>query len=127
MKFSFCILMSLLFSNVCYTQTKDCSKFRTGTFKMITKNGTFILKRSKNLQVETEIDNKKEMTFIVKWVDSCTYTLFPTKKSFKKFPDWPKDGLITVTIIEIKPKSYIQTTTSNFADFKLTNEITLIE
>jgi hypothetical protein len=127
MKFFIAVVVCLSFIATAHAQVKDCSKFKTGTFKMITEEGTFILKRTDSLQVESKIGEKIEMEFLVKWVDSCTYTLFPTKKTFKKFPDLPKDGLLTVTIIETKPKSYVQTTTSNFADFKFTYEITLID
>lgn len=119
------VLTSLSYTGI--AQTKDCSKFKNGTFKMITEEGTYILKRSDSLQLETKTGSGIVMEFIVKWTDSCTYTLFPTENTFKKFPSLPKNGLLTVTITETKEKSYLQTTTSNFADFKLKTEIIKIE
>lgn len=117
------ILVIISFSYTAIGQVKDCSKFKNGTFKMVTEEGTYILKRTDSLQLEAKTGSDIVMEFIVKWTDSCTYTLFPTENTFKKFPSLPKNGILTVTITETKEKSYLQTTTSNFADFKISSEI----
>jgi hypothetical protein len=106
-------------------QTLNCEKFINGTFKIpadsITPETT--IDRNGNLQKETIDKVEGYSEFIVKWIDKCTYTLTPTKKTFKKYPELPKNAFLTVQIIEVKENSYVQTSTFNFTDMKVTSEV----
>jgi hypothetical protein len=105
----------------------DCKRFHNGTFKIVSEQGTSIVKRKGRKQTETAEGAKDIYTLIVNWIDDCTYTLRPTRKTRKKDPGLPKNAMLTVHIIEVRENSYIQTTTANFADFKLTNEMVKID
>jgi len=71
----FILLLSLSFFS-CYAQSKDCSKFKTGTFKYINsdKLGT-IITRNDSIQIETNTKRGVEMTGKIKWLSDCKYKL----------------------------------------------------
>lgn len=108
-----------------FAQSMDCSKFKDGTYKIVgddTKPTIIIVRKGKQ-QIEREENSKEYSEFKVKWVSDCVYTLTPTKATQKQMPYLPKNATITVTINEVKENSYIQTSTSNFADFKIKSEV----
>jgi hypothetical protein len=105
-----------------YGQTMNCSKFRDGIFMYADKKmGNYTIKRDGKYQIE--IYQNKKYKFIVNWVDDCTYTLTPTKKTYKENPRFTEIGVLTVQIIEVRENSYVQTSKSQFLDRKLTDEI----
>jgi len=63
------------------------------------------------------------MSFDVKWLEDCTYTLTPTKESFAKYPRLPKNAIITVKITNTTTNSYTQSSTSNFVDKTIVSEV----
>ena len=138
MKLLFTVLISLIFS-VRYSQTSNldkidtqkinCEKYLNGTFKIhgdsispetiIIRNGTY--------QKETTDKVEGYSEFIVNWINNCTYTLSPTEITFKRFPGLPKNALLTVQIIEIKENSYVQISSANFSEMRMTSEVFKIE
>lgn len=125
MKRLFLILLFIATSIGVFAQKMDCSKFRDGKFKTEEKYGlpqTTIIRKGE-FQKEKVKGERGYYEFIVKWVDDCTYTLTPTPKTLAKTPTSPKDAVLTVTIIEVKENSYVQTTSSNYSTLKLTLEI----
>lgn len=109
-----------------YGQTPDCSRFKNGTFTMINsefKNYTIERKG----QFQTETYQGKSSEFAVEWVDACTYRLVPTKKTLEQNPEYPRGGVVTVKIIEVKENSYVQTSTSNFSPVTMTTEFMKIK
>lgn len=105
--------------------TLNCKKFRNGTFKIeasATSKETRIVRKG-DQQIETTKDVEGHSEFIVKWLNDCTYTLTPTKKTRERFPHLPADAFLTVKIIQVKENSYIQTSSSNFSDYVLTSEV----
>jgi hypothetical protein len=105
-------------------QSLDCKKFKDGNFKMQTNGFVSFIERKGDMQTETTPSRPDTYYFKVKWLDDCTYTLMPTKKTLKKlFKDPPKNALLTITITEVKENSYIQTCTASFLDRPLTNEV----
>jgi len=86
-----------------------------------------ILTRNGNLQTETMKGKEGSLEFIVNWTDDCTYTLTPTKKTFQIYGNLPKNAMLTVKIMETNENSYIQKSTSNFADLEYVAEIIKIE
>ncbi len=107
------------------SQNLGCEKFKNGTFFIpadsIVPKTTLIRKGNRQKEIVDHVYGNTE--FIVKWVDDCTYTLAPTKKTFKKHPEFPKNGVLTVQIIEVKENSYVQISSSNFSDMKITMEV----
>jgi hypothetical protein len=121
----FCIL---LYTSQLSAQSNECAKFKNGIFNLIDKKtGTSYIKRYGNRQSEITDGKKDSTTYVVKWLDDCTYTLTPTQETFKVYPFLPLDALLTVTIIKTKKNSYIQTSSANFSDKKVTSEIIKIE
>lgn len=82
----------------------------------------FTLIRKGNIQTEIMHGQNDSLKFIVKWIDKCTYTLTPSKKALQ-YLKLPKSAVLKVEIIETKKDSYIQKSTSNFADFEFISEI----
>jgi len=69
-----------------------------------------------------------KLEFKVKWLDDCTYTL--ELKKILENPnkmELPKGMILTIEIIEVKDKSYIQKSTSNLYDMVLESELLKIE
>ncbi len=67
------------------------------------------------------------MLFDVKWIDDCTYELWP-KKVLKgdKSMMGKKGDFMTVKIREIKEHSFMTETTSNFFDQTLFFEVDIL-
>lgn len=106
--------VSLFYSSL-YAQTLfNCKRFKNGTFKIYDQlSGTATIQRKGSRQIES-IEGKGTFDFKVKWLNSCTYTLTPTKETYKKMPHLPKNATITVSIIELKENSYIQVSNAPF-------------
>ncbi len=106
-------------------QSLNCEKFKNGTFRIPPDETTpgSTLFRNGNRQTETMDGVEFSMECIVKWHGSCTYTLTPTQETLKKVPQLPKNAVLTIEIIEVKENSYVQTTSANFMDVKITKEV----
>jgi hypothetical protein len=106
-------------------QSLNCEKFKNGTFKMTNNGLTAIIKRSGLFQTE-EINNPKvklSITYAVKWIDGCTYTLTPTDETLKRLPAMPRNTVLTVKIIKVSENSYTQQTTANTSSKILLGEM----
>ncbi len=124
MRFLICISFLLLTSSSLFSQELECAKFRNGTFRLETEDiGNFIVIRNGNKQKEKHENASKFKTFIITWIDNCTYTIEMTPKTRRMNRDLPDNALMTVHIIKTTENSYIQTTTSNFTDMILTSEL----
>ena len=109
-------------------QKLECQNYSNGSFKIVDSvTGTSFITRYGTRQSEITEGKKDSTVFTVKWVDDCTYTLTPTEETRKKYPSLPDNAMLTVKIIETKDKSYIQTSTSNFYDTKVTSEVIRIK
>lgn len=120
------LLFFFVTSSTClFGQTMDCKKFKDGTFKTLPQDGAPVttIVRKGDIQKEKTQGKRGSSELIVKWIDDCTYTLTPTEKTLKKSPGLPKNMILTVEITEVKEHSYMQTTTCNVFDFKLSFEI----
>ena len=122
------IAFSGIFSSVLKAQTLDCKKFRDGTFKIEAQGVTTFIKRKGSKQSESIQSREGSSHFKVRWLDECTYTLTPTKKTRKTFfSELPENAVLTIKITEVKENSYIQTSTANFSDMVLSSEVIRIE
>ncbi|HLC82881.1 MAG TPA: hypothetical protein VJI69_03555 [Bacteroidia bacterium] len=125
MKNLFTLIFFFTLSTCMFGQAMDCKKFKEGTFKTLPQDDapeTTIVRKGE-IQKEKTKGTRGTSELIVKWIDDCTYTLTPTEKTLKKSPGLPKNMVLTVTITDVKEHSYMQTTTCNVFDFKLTFEI----
>ncbi len=120
------IIMTL--SSYLYGQNLECNRFKNGSFKIIdSETGTSFIERNGARQSEITEGKKDSTTFIVKWIDDCTYTLTPTKETLNKYQSLPDNATLTVRIIETQANSYTQISTSNFSDIKATNEVIKVQ
>jgi hypothetical protein len=106
----------------------DCARFKDGTFRLTDKVvGTSYVIRNGDMQLEVVEGRTDTSSFYVRWLDECTYVLTPTQSTFDKYGFLPANAQLTVTIINTKANAYVQTSVSNFADMKITNEMVRIE
>jgi cytochrome oxidase Cu insertion factor (SCO1/SenC/PrrC family) len=119
------ILISALVPLKLSAQSKDCSRFKNGTFTMKFKGGTEVIERYGRYQRETVVGTKIPLSFIVTWVDDCHYTLKPMPETYKHFKQLPKNDVMLVSIIKTTESSYIQE--SSLGNVKLTGEMIKIK
>lgn len=80
MKYYF--LFFLLIASNSFAQSKDCSSFKTGTFKYVnSKAQNTVIVRNDSIQIETDVDNGFELTGSIKWLSDCKYKLTYTSVS----------------------------------------------
>lgn len=116
--------ISIYASYSLHSQNLTCNDFKNGKFELINKEiGNSIIIRKGNKQQEKMLNEKRFTTYRVQWIDDCTYMLTLTRKTKRKYPELPKNACLTVKIISTSKNSYIQTSTSNFSDMELTNEM----
>jgi hypothetical protein len=118
------ILMSVAFFKA-FAQAPDCAKFKNGKFKTIVNGQTSIIERLGSVQNEYLINLKDtlKITFDVKWIDDCSYTLKPVEAWLATHPRVPKSAFTTVKIIATSSNSYTQTSSSNFTSQTMTSEM----
>lgn len=111
---SISLIITALLTNAC-NQSPACSEFKNGTFKMIGKEGRVtIVKRYGASQKEYYDGSTIPTTFAVKWVNDCTYKLTPNADVFKKYPQTPRNAVLTVQIVKTKDKTCTVVTKFNF-------------
>ena len=113
----------LLLTIMLHAQSKDCVKFRTGTFKMIYAGKTAIITRDAFIQTEQIDVSHITATYNIKWFDNCTYTLTPTVTTLSKFPNMAEELIITVQIDKVSKNNCLVTTTSNLYNKVLKGEM----
>ncbi|MEZ5015584.1 MAG: hypothetical protein R2800_00905 [Flavipsychrobacter sp.] len=113
----------------CNTERKvNCEQFKDGRFKIEdTANGTSYIVRNGKHQTEILNGQVDSSTFIVNWIGECEYTLTPTQETRERYYNLPDDAMLTIKINETKENSYIQTTSANFSETKVTNEVIRIK
>ena len=127
MKACFFLFFAICFySNSALGQKLDCEHFKNGIFKMTDKGNTTIITRSGAKQTEVLNGSNKPTSYKVKWLNECTYVLIPNQDVFDKYPELPKNALLTVRIISTTDSTYTQTSSSNFSDLVFTSRVTKI-
>ena len=100
------LFLSLTFSS-CSSQSKECSKFKVGTFKY--DNNYFsdiIIVRNDSMQIEYNSKDDVEIESDIKWISNCEYVL-----TYKKISNYTeKESVIGkkifVTILNTDKDSY---------------------
>ena len=110
-------------------QDLDCEKFKNGKFELIDEEyGNAIIERKGKKQTEFMENTGLKIQLKVEWLDACTYTLELDNvlENPNSLP-LPEEMILTVKIIETKANGYIQTSTSNLSDLKMTRELVRIK
>jgi hypothetical protein len=113
----------MLLTTMLHAQSRDCAKFRTGTFKMTYAGKTAIITRDAFIQTEQIDISHITATYNIKWFDNCTYTLTPTVTTLSKFPNMAEELIITVQIDKVNKNNCVVTTTSNLYNKVLKGEM----
>jgi len=123
------VFITVLFTSLsCFGQELDCSRFRNGKFTIDDENGSILIERKGKIQTEEIIGKNIKGKLRVTWINDCTYTLKPTRRTRKLSGSGiPSNALLTVHIIEVNSNSCIQKTTSNFFDFTYTSEMKIVD
>lgn len=119
----------LLTSPICFSQDKDCQRFKDGDFLIKSKKaGSIYLKRKGEIQIEEVKRDKVKLKFKVAWLDDCTYTLtlIEVIKNPINIPI-DKNMIVTVRIIETKPNSYIQKSTAYQGEIEHESEVFILK
>lgn len=90
----------------CSQPPKDCSHFKTGTFKYANPSyANFIVVRDDSIQIETDTVNNAKIIGSIEWIDNCKYIL-----TYKEAINLPQNNLmgkqIEVKIVEADNKGY---------------------
>lgn len=105
------------FSLLLFAQNPDCSKVKTGNFKIFNPGiGLVEITRTKKTQTEVSKVDGYKGKFKVRWIDECTYVLYD-KKTIRKGNN-QKDvstGDVICKIIEVGDTYYKVAVSSTFS------------
>jgi len=113
-----------------FSQGKDCSQFKDGTFKVTDPKSkkVCIITREGDTQTEKLEESDETYNFDIKWLDNCTYTLSPTPSTIARDKDVLEAGIMTVRITQVKDGSYIhKITVSNNPKFRRVDEVFVLK
>lgn len=114
------LLLSVFAITSCSGQTKDCSKFKTGTFKYSSPEySSQTIVRNDSIQIETNSKNNVEIVTSVEWVNECKYIL-----TYVDVVNYPKKDevigkKITIDIISSDGNTYTCHAVSDAMDSKI--------
>lgn len=102
----FILLLSLLVLG-CSSQSKDCSKFKTGTFKYRDSNrDDWVITRNDSIQIESNTRTGVKIIGSIKWQSDCKFIL-TYEKFINKFDNNNMiNSQIEVDIIRTEKDSY---------------------
>jgi len=121
--------IALLLPLLGFAQSKDCLKFKDGTFKVTdpASKKVCIITRNGNVQTEKMEESEEVYDFDLVWIDDCTYTVSPTPATVARNKDVTKVGTMTVKITKTTDKSYVQRiTVANNPKFRRFDEVFLV-
>lgn len=117
MKYFILLLSITLFS--CNAQEKDCSKFKTGTFRYISdETDSWTIIRTEKLQIEKNSNNGIIIKSAIEWKDDCTYIL-TYKEVLNSSVNNVVGKKIVVEILEVNGNKYICRAVSDVMDDKI--------
>jgi len=110
------IFISILFLTMisCSIKPKNCTNFKTGTFKYEKSNYNHII-ITRNDSLQTEYNNKDniKITTSVEWTSDCEYVLTYKNVSNYQYDNEIKNKKIFVTILNTDKNSYTARAKSN--------------
>lgn len=110
-----------LFVFSCNSQVKNCSDFRTGTFKYSDKNLDHItITRNDSIQVEYNSKDDITITTKVEWTSQCRYVLTYKDVTNYEYRDEIIGKKIYVKILETDDDTYVSQVSSSTTESKTT-------
>lgn len=97
------LLLFVLGMTSCSSQSKDCLKFKTGTFKY-SDDDDWIITRTDSTQIEVNKKNGRTLKSSIKWLSDCEFVI--TVIEDNKGSSNILDKKITVKILNTTSKSY---------------------
>lgn len=91
-----------------YNLAEDCSKFKTGAYRLLEDDGSpsqYIIKRDGNFQVETDESTGKFSNYEVVWTSDCAYFLKYSGGTYETHPEIQKK-LLFVEIVKTEKDKY---------------------
>jgi hypothetical protein len=70
------IIMALACLAFTTTPAPDCNTLHTGTFRINSDMGDYLVTRTKTKQVEDVLSTGMRAEFKIKWLNKCTYVLY---------------------------------------------------
>lgn len=93
----------------------ECSRFKNGKFRTMIDGKTNYIERKGDFQKEYIVGDTAILTFHIKWLSECAYTITPTPQTLTHYPTLPSTAMLTCEIIATTDTSYTTRTTANFA------------
>jgi hypothetical protein len=122
-------LLAILAFNTSNAQAVNCDSAKTGIFELVSHiSGRTVIYRTATTQTEKNDGLDYEASFVVKWVDSCTYEL-SNKKMIKgdlKYLGQPTD-ILRVQILKVEGRKVFVRSSSNYSDLVLDRTLTKLE
>jgi len=112
--------------NAC-SSPRDCQKFKNGKFRTTVRGFSTIIERTGAIQHEFTQDSTVHVSYMVTWIDDCSFTLKPNKDFFDQYKNIPENALIFVTITKVNDNSYEQTVKSDFMEREVIEEVVKID
>ena len=122
MKNALWIFFMLVCAGASAQKPTDCSRFKTGVFKMTYGGKETRIVRTANKQFQYFDNEKIPLVYNIKWVDDCSFTLTPEKPIANK-PGIPPNAMMMMQIVKTTKNSYTQITTANFTRQIIKGEI----
>lgn len=129
MKSSLLVCFILALNLNLFAQKRTCQSLHIGMFKAISEtNGTTIITRTKNLQVEENNDLGYKLAYNITWTSDCTYEL-RLKQVIKGDPSIMNDSkyILKIRIKQIKKNSFITENSSTFSAKTSEHEIFIMQ
>ena len=124
------LIILIIFTSLGHSQSKECAKFREGTFKVTdpASKKVCIIKREGDTQTERLEESAEEYSFDIAWLDDCTYTLTPTAATIARKKEVADIGIMTVKITKTNEDSYVhKVTVSLNPKFRRVDEVFVIK
>ncbi len=115
------------FNVICRDKALDCSKIRTGKFRIVDEvSGISIITRTDNYQIEESKENNFKLKLAITWLDDCTYQLKPVEDLINPEAELP-EMVLTCYITEVNKDSYMQVSEADLYPIRLSKEVEIIE
>lgn len=115
------------FNLTCRKDELDCSKIRTGKFKIEDElSGVTLITRTEDFQIEENKELNQKLKLSITWLDDCTYQLKPVEDLLDPKAELPT-MILTCYITEVNDNQYQQISVSDASPLRLWKEIEILE
>lgn len=115
------------FNLKCKKNELDCSKLKTGKFRIEDENsGTTLITRTDKFQIEENEKLGYKWKLSVTWIDDCTYQLKPVEDLLDPNAKLPT-MVLTCEISEVKSNYYQQVSSSDSDSFTMSTKVEILK